>query len=77
MTIGLYDIMKNKETPMSKITQTIKKYLIGQQSPIINILFIIDDTLLSTSKNGSIFVWETQNQELKYKIKENINKSKN
>ena len=73
MTIGLYDIMKNKETPMSKITQTIKKYLIGQKSPIINILFLIDDTLLSTSKNGSIFIWEIQKQKLRYMIKENIN----
>ena len=38
-TIGLYNIMKTTETPMSKITQSINKYLSGQQSPIIKVLF--------------------------------------
>ena len=72
MKIGLYDFVKSKETPMSKITHSIKKFLVGQESPIIQILFLIDDTLLSSSRNGSVCIWDIQKQQLKYNLKENL-----
>ena len=72
MTIGLYDIVKSKETPMSKITHSINKYLVGQESQVKQILFLIDDTLLSGGKNGTICIWDIHKLQLKYKLNENI-----
>ena len=73
MKIGLYNIIKNKETPMSKITETINHFLVGQESPINQISFLIDDTLLSGAKNGTICIWDIQKLQLKYKLNENVN----
>ena len=73
MKIGLYNIIKNKETPMSKITETMNHFLVGQESPINQVSFLIDDTLLSGAKNGTICVWDIQKLQLKYKLNENVN----
>ena len=72
MKIGLYNIQKSKETPMSIITHTITKFLVGQESPINQILFLIDDTLISGGKNGSICLWDIDKQQMKFKINENV-----
>ena len=72
MKIGLYNLQKSKETPMSMITDNINKFLIGQESPIIQILFLVDDTLISGGKNGSICIWDIYKQQMKYKINENV-----
>ena len=72
MTIGLYNIIKSKETPMSRISNKINNFLSGQESPIIKVLFLIDDTLLSSARNGTVCIWDISKKELKYNIKENI-----
>ena len=72
MTIGLYNIVKYKETPMSIISHKINKFLIGQQSPINQIIFLKDDTLISGAKNGTIYIWDISKLQLNYKINENI-----
>ena len=72
MKIGLYDMVKSKETPMSKITHSINKFLEGQESPIIQIVFLIDETLLSGARNGTIGIWDIQKLQLKYKINGHI-----
>lgn len=72
MKIGLYNIQKSKETPMSVITDNINKFLIGQESPVTQILFLVDDTLISGGKNGTICIWDIYKQQMKIKINENI-----
>ena len=69
--IGLYYIEENKSTPRSKLTLSINKFLIGQENPIRQILFLIDDTLISGSWNGIICIWNTQKCQLIYKLCEN------
>ena len=56
----------------SKITHSINKYLVGQESQVKQILFLIDDTLLSGGKNGTICIWDIHKLQLKYKLNENI-----
>ena len=72
MTIGLYNIIKSKETPMSRISHKINNFLSGQESPIIKVVFLIDDTLLSSARNGTVCIWDITKKELKFNIKENI-----
>ena len=71
MRIGLYDVDKNQNTPRSKSTSTITKFLVGQENPIRQILFLIDNTLLSSSLNGIICIWNIQKLQLLYKLIEN------
>ena len=69
--IGLYDIEKSQSTPRSKATLTINKFLVGQEHPIRQLLFLEDDTLISGSWNGVICIWNTKKCQLIYKLSEN------
>ena len=71
MRIGIYDIEKSQSTPRSRLTSTISKFLVGQENPIRQILFLIDDTLISGSLNGVICIWNVQKFQLVYKLSEN------
>ena len=71
MRIGLYDIEKSQSTPRSKLTTTISKFLVGQDNPIRQMLFLIDDTLISGSWNGVICIWNIHKYQLIYKLSEN------
>jgi WD40 repeat protein len=71
MTIGIYDYESSQTTPRSKQTLTISKFLVGQENPIRQIIFLIDDTLISGSWNGIICIWNIHKLQLIYKIAEN------
>ena len=71
MKIGLYDLEKSQSTPRSKLTLTITKFLVGQENQIRQLLFLVDDTLISGSWNGVICIWNTQKCQLMHKLSEN------
>jgi hypothetical protein len=71
MTIGIYDYESSQTTPRSKQTLTISKFLVGQENPIRQIIFLIDDTLISGSWNGIICIWNIHKLQLIYKLAEN------
>ena len=73
MRIGLYNEIKTNETPMSTISHNFQKFLTGQESPINQVLFLNDNTLLSGSKNGVICIWDIAKLQLIHKIIEHIN----
>ena len=71
MKIGLYDYENNSSTPRSKSSLTINKFLKGQENQIRQMIFLIDDTLVSGSWNGVICIWNIYKCQLIYKISEN------
>ena len=71
LRIGIYDYEGNLGNSKSKQTSTITKFLVGQENPIRQIVFLIDDTLISGSWNGIICIWNVVRCQLMYKIAEN------